>query len=204
MTNRKQLRSALKELLKRIDLLDGKVFASRSIPVLGDGDGERYDLPCVLIYTDRDPATDVDGFNIKRDLVIRIVAVVRVAEGADDELDDMCDAIEVTVKGAFDKDPALGVVPLVSLAEDMTYLDTELTYTGADGRAELAHANMSYTLTYVKGDAMILPGLKEVSIEIDMASPRNDPQIPREPDGQIDAKVRVLFEIESEEDSEQQ
>lgn len=193
MSIRKQLRHALKDLLLRVEMLNNKVFVSRAVPVIGEHDDQKYDVPCVLVYTDRDPASDLDGYRVKRELVVRVVAIVRAEDGADDKLDDICEAIESVIQLAFDKDPALGVVQLVDIAEDCRYVDTELTYTGADGRADLVNAIMSFTITYVQSQEMTLPQLKTVAIDIDMSNPRNYPSEPHKPDGQIDAQVRVDF-----------
>lgn len=180
----------------QIELLNDRVFVSRAIPLVGEADTENDiepDVPCVLVYTDRDPAEDYDGYSQKRSLVLRVVCVVRNDTGADDELDVMCEAIESAVEAAFNK----GIEPtpaIVELVDSCTYEDTALTYVGEEGRAALVHGSMQFTIVYLRSPVQDLPQLKEVRVDIDMSSPRNDPQNIVAPDGQIDARTTIKFE----------
>ncbi|MDR1276387.1 MAG: hypothetical protein LBL72_08435 [Candidatus Accumulibacter sp.] len=53
--------------------------------------------------------------------------------------------------------------------------------------------SLAVRLVDVIGLAEELPDLSTVAVGIDMASPRNNPQLPTGPDGQIDAEVSVDF-----------
>lgn len=194
MSQRKAIRHAFKALLCQIQLLDDRVHVSRAIPVVADADdGESPDVPCVLVYTDRDPAEEVDGYSQRRSLVLRVVCIVRSNVGADDELDEMCEAIERMVEAAFnnelDTEPAI-----IGLVESCSYEDTTLTYVGEEGRTALIHGAMQFTISYIRTPSQSFPQLKMIAVDVDMSNPRNDPQGEIKPDGQIDARVTVVFE----------
>jgi hypothetical protein len=195
MTQRKSIRHAVVALLVDVMGLADRVHPSRSIPVDGDlpADGDRpAGLPCVLVYTDRDPADKVDGYQSKRNLSLRIVVIVRQGVGADDALDDLCEAVEQTmeqaVSGELDPEPELA-----ALLGSCDYVDTALTYTGEEGRAELVRAEMTFTAVYYRDPVQTFADLKSVAMQFDMASPRNDPPLPVGPDGQVDAAVTVAL-----------
>ena len=187
MSQRKEIRHALRDMLDAVPSLNGRVFASRSHPVDTDTPGA---LPCVLVYTDRDPSEFLDTYRQARDLALRIVVIVRSDDNADDQLDDLCGTIEDVIENAMN-----GVyvpAPLfATLVDQCPYRDTELKYVGEEGRADLVHAEMTYTARYIRSPAQELPDFKTAAISIDMAGPRNEPQLPSHPDGQIDASVVI-------------
>lgn len=187
MTQRKAIRHACKDLLDAITELEGRVHASRSLPVNGDKPSE---LPCALIFTDRDPADKADGYTSLRNLALRIVVIVRADAEADDILDDLCEAIEQAIEaemsGELDADPMLA-----NLVDSCDYVDTILTYAGEEGRAEFVHAEMTYIAKYYRTPAQTFVDLNTAHADIDMSNPRNDPQTDVHPDGQIDASTTI-------------
>src|SRR5690606_37798737 len=165
-------------MLSEISAVAGKVHASRAMPVNTDKPGV---LPCILVYTDRDPAEKVDDFTTKRSLALRIVVIARMDDAADDVLDDLCEAVEQKMEQALSGE--LYPEPeLARLVESCNITDTALTYTGEEGRADFVHAEMSYTLVYHRTPAQSFPDLNTVALQFDMANPRNDPQSETGPD----------------------
>ncbi|MDR1311924.1 MAG: hypothetical protein LBK01_08675 [Burkholderiaceae bacterium] len=87
------------------------------------------------------------------------------------------------------------------LSDDQTLggLCTTFQYAGCDPDYEsaatydMAILTMNYTCRYVWQRAFDLGELSSISVGIDMASPRNDPQIPAHPDGQIDAEIEITL-----------
>ncbi|SNT28935.1 hypothetical protein SAMN06265795_12239 [Noviherbaspirillum humi] len=187
MSQRKAIRHALCELLDTVPVLSGRVFASRTHPVDAESPGA---LPCVLVYTERDPGEYIDGYRHGRDLAIRIVVIARADQDADDVLDDLCDAIEDAIEAAMNGS-VLPAPDFVSLVDQCPYIDTELKYGGDEGRADLVHAEMTYTARYIRSPAQSFPGFDTLQVAIDMAGPRNEPQLPSRPDGQIDAVATI-------------
>ena len=187
MTQRKAIRHAVKNLLDAITGLESRVHASRSLPVNGDKPTE---IPCVLIFTDRDPADKVNGYTTLRNLALRIVVIVRANADADDTLDDLCEAIEQTIEVEMSGE-LYPVPPLASLVDSCEYVDTALTYADEEGRAEFVHAEMTYIAKYYRTPAQTFTDLNTAHADIDMANPRNDPQTDVHPDGQIDASMTI-------------
>lgn len=189
MSDRKNIRHAVCETLKAEASLTDRVHASRQYPLLGDKPGV---LPAILVYTDRDPADKVNSFQSARTLGLRIVVIVRADEDADDTLDIFCELIESLIESATDG-TALVQTALDALIEECTYLDTILSYTGEDGRADFVHAEMTYSLRYIRTPQQSFDDLKEAVARFDMSSPRNNPPLPIGPDGQIDATATITF-----------
>ncbi len=123
----------------------------------------------------------MDYHSEKRTLDLRIQLVVQSATGADDDLD----ALAETVENLMAADPTLN-----SLAERHDYQGTTFDFEGG-AQADLAAAELRYSIEYIYEPVAELDDLIQVATGIDMASPRNDPQTPTGPDGQIDARATV-------------
>ncbi|SFG29685.1 hypothetical protein SAMN05518865_110172 [Duganella sp. CF458] len=185
-TQRKLIRHAVRDVLNAAPSLFGRVKASRMYPVAAKN------CPVVLVYTERDPATKTNDFMQKRELQLKIVVIVQADVDADDALDDLCEAIEAQVEAQMNGGSG-PVGQLANLAESAQYVDTVLSYQGDDGRADFVHAEMQYSIAYCHHPATQFDDLAEVSVTIDMASPRNDPPDPHTPDGQVDARADIVF-----------
>lgn len=192
MSQRKQVRHALVDLLSSIVQLETRVHRSRSVPVNADDEGA---LPCLLVYTDREASEAIDDFTKQRSVSLRVVVIVRAENEADGLLDDLCEAVEQQIErafnGEFEEEPSI-----VGLVDSCDFVDTSLTYVGDEGRAELVHAVMTFNVGFTRTLSQNFPDLNRVAVQFDMASPRNDPQIDR-PDGQTDASLLVQFESQN-------
>jgi hypothetical protein len=189
MSQRKDIRKAAAAVLRTVPAIASRVHASRTIPVNGD---RPADMPCVLVYTDRDPASKVNTYEQMRELALRIVVIVRSGTDADDLLDDYCELIESVMERANDG-TATPPTGLELLIDSCDYVDTALTYSGEEGRAELVHAEMTYTLRYYRTPQQTLDNFNQANIRIDMSSPRNEPQSEVAPDGQVDAAATLTL-----------
>jgi hypothetical protein len=188
-TQRKLVRHAVRDVLNVVPSLSGRVKASRVYPVTAKN------LPIVLVYTERDPATKSNDFMQKRDLQLKIVVIVQADADADDALDDLCEVIEMQIDAHMDG-AMVPSSPLASLVDSVQYIDTVLTYQGEDGRGDFVHAEMQYTVSYFHEPAQEFDELGQVSVTFDMANPRNAPPDPHTPDGQIDARADIAFPID--------
>lgn len=187
-TQRKLVRHAVRDVLNAAPPLAGRVKASRMYPVAAKN------CPVVLVYTERDPATKVNDFVQKRELQLRIVVIVQADVDADDALDDLCEVIEAQIEAQMNGGTGPGA-QLASLADSVQYVDTALTYQGEDGRADFAHAEMLFTISYQHVPAPVFDDLGQVNVQIDMSNPRNDPPAPHTPDGQVDARAAIVLPI---------
>ncbi|WP_431477829.1 hypothetical protein [Massilia eburnea] len=185
-TQRKLIRHAVRDVLNATPSLAGRVKASRMYPVAAKN------CPVVLVYTERDPATKSNDFLQKRELQLKIVVIVQADVDADDALDDLCEAIEAQIEAQMNGS-AGPVGQLASLADGAQYVDTVLTYQGEDGRADFAHAEMQFTISYYHEPSQAFDNLGQVNVQIDMANPRNDPPDPHTPDGQVDARAAIVL-----------
>lgn len=101
MTHKRQIvRDAIvARLLELVPGLDGKVFANRARPA------EPGELPLALVYTLSESAQAVTiGRSLLRTLTVIVEIRARLAEGSDDFLDDLCQAVEKAIA----VDPTLG------------------------------------------------------------------------------------------------
>ncbi|MGT2507908.1 hypothetical protein [Cupriavidus basilensis] len=188
MTTRKAIRHAVRDLLAAQPALQNRVFASRNYPVT-----ERM-LPVVLVYTERDAGEEISETLMKRtvDLVVKVFVRGDAEEGADDQLDDLCELVENTMDVAM-----FGwlspVPPLTTLVDEVNYRDTTLGYRGEDGQQDIMTADIVYGVEFARVPSGNFDDLGIVSIAFDMASPRNDPPQPTGPDGQVDARADIVF-----------
>ncbi len=187
MTQRKLIRRAVCDLLNDLSKIRDNVHASRSLPVAAD---LPFQLPCVLVYTDRDPADKTNDYTSQRNLALRIVVIVRNDEDADDQLDDLCELVEQAIDTALDGTQVIEPI-LATLVDSCDYVDTVLTYVGEEGRSEYVHAEITYTAKYYRTPEQSFDSLNTMQVDFDMSNPRNDPQSEIGPDGQIDATATI-------------
>ncbi|SCU73554.1 conserved hypothetical protein [Cupriavidus necator] len=187
-TTRKAIRHAVRDLLAAQPTLTGRVYASRNYPV------SEKKLPVVLLYTERDAGEEVTEALMQRtvDLVVKVIVRGDADEGADDELDDLCELVTLTIAAAMDG--CLTPRPaLVDLAEEVVYRETVLGYRGEEGQQDMLTADITFGARYSSTPSVEFDALGIVSVSFDMASPRNDPPQPIGPDGQVDARADIVF-----------
>lgn len=115
---------------------------------------------------------------------VRTVQVfVHLYAQADEHLDDVLDAIAEQVEQRLAVDQTLG-----GACESFIYKGADPDEEEA-ARIEDGLLGLQFECMYVWRPQPPLDNFDEANIQIDMASPRNDPPIPTEPDGQIDASV---------------
>lgn len=188
MSPRKAIRHAVRDLLAAQPTLAGRVYASRNWPV-----GSKK-LPVVLVYTERDVSEQISETLEQHtvDIIVRIVMPGDADEGADDQLDDLCDLVTATIAAAIYR--WLTPVPaLADLVANMVQRETSLSYRGEDGQQDLLSAEITFAATYEASPTAEFEALGIVSVGFDMASPRNNPPLPVGPDGQIDARADIVF-----------
>ncbi len=175
MHQRQKIRQALYDILYECDELR-ELFDARGRAVPG------VNVPFSNIMIGKEYAAEYsDGFQQKRILPIYINIYVKQGDKSPNALDTIAESIESLL--ALD-------VTLKDTCENMEYKGADPDYqSGAEQGA--AHLMLEYEVTYVWEPALDLTALKEVMIDIDMASPRNDPQTPPAPDGQIDASTLI-------------
>lgn len=116
-----------------------------------------------------------------RVLDVRIALTVKSVDGVDAQLDALAEVIErlMAVDPRFD-----------DLAERSDYQGTAFDFeSGANG--DLASAELRYNVEYIFEPVSDFDNFSTFSAGFDMASPRNEPQVPAGPDGQIDAEVTI-------------
>lgn len=123
----------------------------------------------------------IDRHAEKRSLDLRIQLVVQATTGSDDALDDLAETVEKLMAA----DPTLN-----DLAERHDYQGTSFDFDGG-ANADLAAAELKYSIEYIYEYEPVFDDFITAAVGIDMASPRNDPQTPAEPDGQIDASATI-------------
>ncbi|MFN4328306.1 MAG: hypothetical protein ACK4FF_05465 [Limnobacter sp.] len=175
MHSRIQIRQAVKTALQGtpglVNIYTGRVQPSRAAR-----------MPFARIET----GTEVSEKHTDQWTEIRTVQVfVHVYAQADEQLDDVLDAVAEQVEQRLAVDQTLGGV-----CESFIYKGAESDEESA-ARVEDGLLSLQFECVYVWQPSLVLDSFTVASVQIDMASPRNDPPIPTEPDGQIDASVRI-------------
>ena len=106
---------------------------------------------------------------------------VRLYAAADEHMDDVLDALCLTAENLLFGDQTMG-----GIVEVFEYKGAELDATSA-ARVEDGVLTLEYECKYLWTPPDPPDALGNVYVQIDMSSPRNDPPVPTEPDGQIDA-----------------
>lgn len=123
-----------------------------------------------------------DQWSEKRTVTVLLALYAK----AEEHLDDVLDSLAVTVESLLCQDQTLG-----GACESLRYKGAAFDFDGPAN--EIGSLTLSYECVYVWAPAPVLPDFITAQIGIDMASPRNDPPTPTEPDGQLDASVTVTL-----------
>lgn len=152
------------------------LFVSRGRPV-----SERRVPFCAVVIAGETVTKKVDHISESRRLDVRIVLVVKALAGADEALDALAENVEYALAADWDFD---------GLIERQEYKSAQFDFEGG-AAGDLASAELRYDVEYIYEPSRDFDDLSSVAVGIDMSSPRNDPQVPATPDGQIDARVTV-------------
>lgn len=177
MHARRQIRAAI---VQRLSAAPGlmALFGARTKPA-----GEEQ-LPFANVLTAAESAEDLaDQWLELRTLHVAIHLAVRQAEGVADALDDLAEQVEILL-GA---DQTLGGV-----CEFFRYQGCEPDYDSA-AHLEAAALVLNYECKYVWAPSPPVDAWHTAGVQFDMAGPRNDPQFPTHPDGQIDAAATITL-----------
>lgn len=175
MHTRRKIRDAVYNLLKTQPALT-RMFEARTKPA------NEADLPFGNVTTGAETVEDLaDQFKELRTLQVSVMLVVRQAAGVADKLDDLAETVEALLGAA----QTLGGV-----CDFFRYKGCEPDY-GSAAADEVAMLTMNYECKYTWELEPVLGGLSTVAVSFDMSGPRNDPQLPAQPDGQIDAAATI-------------
>jgi hypothetical protein len=174
-------KAALAARLVPLAAFNGRIFVDR------ERDFADAELPCVVIsFTGADAArTLVNG--IEWTTRLDVVLIVKAAESA--RPDTTAEGYLNDVLARLYTDMKLGGV----LADEMNFTAVR-SEESANG--ERVVRRLVLELSGVVVDdlyAAVADDFITAAVEIDMASPRNDPQTPAEPDGQIDARTTITL-----------
>lgn len=118
-----------------------------------------------------------DQWREVRTVMVMVQLFVRQASDVANTLDDLAEQVEALLGD----DQTLGGV-----CEIFDYKGCDPDFDSAAAQ-EAASLTLNYECKYVWSPVAAADTLGAVSVAIDVAGPRNDPQLPAEPDGQIDA-----------------
>lgn len=151
-------------------------FVSRGRPV------SELKAPYLAVVVNSESASRKSDYpSESRVLDLRILLGVKAATGADNSLDSLAE----TVESLMAVDPRF-----TDLAERSDYQGTAFDFeSGAAG--DLASCELRYNIEYIFEPVNEFDDLSTVDVGFDMASPRNDPQLPTGADGQIDATATI-------------
>ena len=173
---RQKIRHALRDRLAATNIVK-KVFAGRAQVT------HAKEMPFINVLTGSETCERPIDASELRTVQVFIKIYTNAAEGIYDELDSIAYAVE----SVLEKDSGLsGIVE-------------NFEYSGADPDAisasdtENGELTLNYTAQYLREPDPIADDLVLICTDIDMADPRNDPQFPPGPDGQIDASVTIEF-----------
>jgi hypothetical protein len=177
MHQREQIRQAIFTLLQPHPLLN-KLFVTRTKPTA------ESKLPFANVMSGTEVSEDLtDNWLEFRTLQVHVLLYVQQSPGVADALDNLAEAVE----NLLSKDQTLGGV-----CSKFRYKGCEPDYDSAVAQ-ESALLTMNYEVEYVWEPTINADPLTTINVEVDMASPRNDPQVPATPDGQIDAVIEILL-----------
>ena len=171
------IKTALRE--KLLPIFSGRVFVEQERALSG------ADLPCLEItFRSAEPSRDMDHFIVWR-ARFSLEVFARAAET--DRPDQTAESLMESVQNALYQDLKIGG----ALSDEMAFGTVEAD-SDAAGEQVVRSVAMTVYCPYIAG---LYPRANDdfltAEIGFDLASPRNDPQIPAQPDGQIDARVSV-------------
>lgn len=177
MHSRRKIRDAVAALLAPHPLLT-RLFEARTKAANEDA------LPFANVTTGAESVEDLaDQFREIRTLPVMVTLVVRKDKGVADQLDDLAEHVE----NLLGLDPTLG-----GACEQLRYKGCEPDYTSAASE-EAASLTLNYECKYVWEPSPDLDVLQTIEVQFDMAGPRNEPQLPSHPDGQVDAVATIVL-----------
>lgn len=176
MHPRQKIRDAIYDILEPHRLLKN-LFNARGRTI------SELKAPCANITLGNEVYDDdIAGFAVKRKLVVYIKAYVVAGKEAANQLDEISYVIENLLHNKKD---------LNGNCDVLEYQGMQPNYDNAPLQ-DSAMITLQYNCNYTwEPDETNLNDLNIVHVDIDMSSPRNDPQKPYEPDGQIDASATI-------------
>lgn len=176
-----EIKAALQTRLAAIPGFENRVFVDRERPY------EDADIPCLEITFDgADPDRKAEHY-INWRARIGLSVVVKAAESA--RPDTTAEGLLGDVQTSLYTDLTLGGV----LPQELEFGSVRPEEDGGGARV-VRKLTMDIVCPYTEelyGQAT--DAFLTAAVQIDMASPRNDPPLPTEPDGQIDATVTITL-----------
>lgn len=177
MTTRTQIRTAVHALLLPI-----QTAGSATVDKQGVKWSSSMTVPLINVMTDGERVESrIDESTEKRLLTV----FVKITATDDEGIADTLDAISDQVEARLSVKPDLG-----GLVESFDYKSMNPDYMG-EASSELAQLVLEYECTYLYTTVLTGDDFLTLDAKIDMSSPRNDPQTPTGPDGQIDASATI-------------
>lgn len=139
--------------------------------------------PVLRVYAAGETPTRKTEMEDERKLRIEVRMAANRAEGFQTTLNDMSKLVEDKLA----LDPQLD-----ETASSFEYLGMAPNV-GDVGDIDSASMVLMYEATYIYTPTITAEDFLTMSLEIDMAGPRNDPQLPAEPDDQIDASATITL-----------
>lgn len=170
MHSRIQIRNAVYARLQQHPDLTA-LFEARTKP-----SGEEK-LPFANVTTGSETSEELGDWGEMRNLQVQVTLYERMEQGVVDRLDELAEKVEAYL-GA---DQRLGGV-----CDSFRYKGCEPDYTSAAAQ-EAASLTLNYECKYQWAPDPTVDVFGTVEVSIDMAGPRNEPQLPSHPDGQIDS-----------------
>lgn len=174
-------KAALQTRLLAVAAFGNRIYVDRERPL------EDADLPCAMIRFAGAEASRTLIHAISWQAQVDVEIIVKAAEPT--RPDTTAEGYLNSVLTRLYTDMKLGNV----LADDMNFTGVR-TEESAEGERVVRKLILSITGELVDGvydvaaDAFVT-----ARIDIDMASPRNDPQTPADPDGQLDASATITL-----------
>lgn len=173
------IKSALAARLDDIAGFGGRVFVDRERPYADS------DLPCLEIsFESADPERKVEHL-INWQARFSLAVCVKAAETArpDTTAETLLEAVQASLYSYL----SLGGL----LPEELNFSSVQ-SEVDAGGECVVRRLTMDIVCPYTTElYGLATDDFLTTDVQIDMASPRNDPQLPTEPDGQIDAVATI-------------
>lgn len=146
---------------------------------------KQSDLPLLNVVSGEEvKVDDIDSGRERRRVELHVVLYALAEANVEDVLDSLAEQVEALLLA----DETLG-----NKVESIVYTGASPDYDSAAAQ-EIASLALKFDVTYiwtmpeVSADAFTL-----ALVSVDMAGPRNDPQLPAGPDGQIDSVDQVAL-----------
>lgn len=175
MHPRIKIRQAIYDRLKQHEQLN-ELFNARTAFTTEDL------MPFCNVMTGSETSESIsDYLQEERTLKVDVELYARHEYGIVDCLDELAEVVEHLLAGD---------AWISHIVKSFRYTGCTPYYDNAEDR-EAAMLSLNYECQYIWQPEIDAVDLLSVKVGIDMASPRNDPQIPTGPDGQIDAEVDI-------------